>query len=114
RGIKRACEKSPSSRTEAGAAAWGRLNGVTVRLNLNGQPTSPFRVRGLPVEEVFAHYDNPGGIDDLDRAIDTNMRRRRLGDILKGLENLNDAVLAHHIRRGPGPASASGPTSVVD
>ncbi|MBL1086743.1 ATP/GTP-binding protein [Streptomyces actinomycinicus] len=83
-------------------------------LNLDGQPTSPFRVRGLPVEEVFAHYDNPGGIDDLDRAIDTNMRRRRLGDILKGLENLNDAVLAHHTGRGPGPASASGPTSVVD
>jgi hypothetical protein len=83
-------------------------------LTLDGQPTSPFRVRGLPVEEVFAHYDNPGGIRDLDRAIDANMRRRRLGDILTCLEQLNEVILAHHTRRGPVQASADDPTSVVD
>ncbi|MGW4784870.1 ATP/GTP-binding protein [Streptomyces sp. NPDC004230] len=90
-------------------------------LTLDGQPTSPFRVRGLPVEEVFAHYDNPDGIKDLGAAIDTNMRRRRLGDILTGLEELNDAVLDYHAQRPvqrqarrPAHHPTSGPTSVVD
>lgn len=83
-------------------------------LNLDGQPTSPFRVRGLPVEEVFARYDNPASVKDLDQAIDTNMRRQRLGDILEALEQLNDVVLAHHARRRPAQSSASDPTSVVD
>lgn len=83
-------------------------------LILDGEPTSPFRVRGLPVEEVFAHYDNPGGIKALDQAIDTNMRRRPLGDVLADLELLDTTVLAHHARRRPVPAAASDPTSLVD
>lgn len=83
-------------------------------LNLDGQPTAPFRVRGLPVEEVFAHYDNPGGIEDLDKAIDTNMSRRPVGEILAALEGLDAAILAHHTRRGPGPAAYGDPTSLVD
>ncbi|MGW0647286.1 ATP/GTP-binding protein [Streptomyces umbrinus] len=84
-------------------------------LNLDGQPTAPFRVRGLPVEEVFAHYDNPGGIPALDEAIDTNMRRRPVGEILAELEDLDQAVLDHHSARGPGAAGAySDPTSLAD
>ncbi|MGQ4465109.1 ATP/GTP-binding protein [Streptomyces violaceoruber] len=83
-------------------------------LTLDGEPTSPFRVRGLPVEEVFAHYNNAAGVKALDAAIDTNLQRRQLGDILDALERLNDVVLAHHTRRRPAQASASDPTSVVD
>ncbi|MFE5718541.1 type IV secretory system conjugative DNA transfer family protein [Streptomyces erythrochromogenes] len=83
-------------------------------VNLNGTRTTPFRVRGLPVDEVFAHYDNPAGVPDLDKAIDSNLNRRPLGDILADLEELDAAVLAHHTGRRPGGPSAGDPTSVID
>ncbi|MFD9053007.1 type IV secretory system conjugative DNA transfer family protein [Streptomyces zaomyceticus] len=83
-------------------------------VNLNGARTTPFRVRGLPVDEVFAHYDNPAGVPGLDRAIDGNLNRRPLGDILTDLEELDAAVLAHHTGRRHGGPSTSDPTSVID
>ncbi|WP_394426966.1 type IV secretory system conjugative DNA transfer family protein [Streptomyces sp. SGAir0957] len=70
-------------------------------IKLNGRPTKPFRVRGLPVEEVFAHYNNPDGIPDLDEAIDTNLSRRPVAEILADLENLDQTIREHHTgRRG--------------
>ncbi|WP_316782815.1 type IV secretory system conjugative DNA transfer family protein [Streptomyces sasae] len=83
-------------------------------LTLDGEPTSPFRVRGLPVEQIFARYNNPAGITALDKAIDTNMRRRRVGDILEALESLNATVLAHHTQHAHRPVTAAGTSSVVD
>ncbi|MFB7609995.1 ATP/GTP-binding protein [Streptomyces gardneri] len=83
-------------------------------VNLNGARTPPFRVRGLPVDEVFAHYDNPAGIAALDQAIDSNLNRRPLGDILADLEELDIVVLAHHTGRRAGGPSAGDPTSVTD
>ncbi|MFE2498798.1 ATP/GTP-binding protein [Streptomyces scopuliridis] len=83
-------------------------------INLNGTPTKPFRVRGLPVEELFAHYDNPAGVPDLDKTIDTNLRRRPLAAILADLEVLDAAVLAHHTGRRPGPGAADDPTTLLD
>lgn len=83
-------------------------------INLNGRPTRPFRVRGLPVEDLFAHYDNPEGIADLDRAIDTNLLRRPVADILTSLEDLDAALLAHHARRVPGKGPGGAPTTFVD
>ncbi|MEW1913813.1 ATP/GTP-binding protein [Kitasatospora sp. NPDC085895] len=66
-------------------------------INLDGRRTTPFRVRGLPVDQVFAHYDNPDGIADLDEAINANLSRRTVGAILTELEDLDDTVLAHHL-----------------
>ncbi|MDH6545823.1 ATP/GTP-binding protein [Streptomyces sp. SPB4] len=83
-------------------------------VNLNGTRTTPFRVRGLPVDEVFAHYNNPAGVPDLDQAIDNNLNRRPLGDILADLEELDAVVLAHHTGRRPGGPSSGDPTSVID
>ncbi|MER7111146.1 ATP/GTP-binding protein [Streptomyces sp. NPDC000229] len=83
-------------------------------INLNGTPTKPFRVRGLPVEELFAHYDNPAGVPGLDKAIDTNLRRRPVGEILTALEDLDAVVLAHHTGRRPGPVGADDPTTRID
>ncbi|MFE4540237.1 ATP/GTP-binding protein [Streptomyces scopuliridis] len=87
-------------------------------INLNGTPTKPFRVRGLPVEELFAHYDNPAGVPDLDKAIDTNLRRRPVAAILADLEDLDAAVLAHHTAhhtgRRLGPGAADDPTTLLD
>lgn len=82
-------------------------------INLNGTPTEPFRVRGLPVEEVFEHYNNPDGVPDLDQAIDTNLQRRPLGEILADLEDLDATVLAHHTGTRPGTASGD-PTTLID
>ncbi|UKL04186.1 ATP/GTP-binding protein [Streptomyces sp. NBU3104] len=83
-------------------------------INLNGRPTKPFRVRGLPVEDLFAHYDNPDGIADLDRAIDTNLLRRPVADILTSLEDLDATLLAHHAQRTPGSGTDGAPTTFVD
>ncbi|GFH75410.1 hypothetical protein Sgou_00800 [Streptomyces gougerotii] len=83
-------------------------------INLNGRPTKPFRVRGLPVEDLFAHYDNPDGIADLDRAIDTNLLRRPVADILTSLEDLDATLLAHHAQRTPGSGADGDPTTFVD
>ncbi|MFE9007400.1 ATP/GTP-binding protein [Streptomyces sp. NPDC007875] len=82
-------------------------------INLDGTPTTPFRVRGLPVEEIYAHYEHPDGIPELDAAIDTNLRRRPVGDILAELEVLDDEILAHFTGRQPPPASAGGPTTRI-
>ncbi|MDX3538844.1 ATP/GTP-binding protein [Streptomyces sp. MB09-01] len=83
-------------------------------VNLNGARTTPFRVRGLPVDEVFAHYKTPADVPALDQAIDNNLNRRPLGDILADLEELDAVVLAHHTGRRPGGPSAGDPTSVID
>lgn len=82
-------------------------------INLKGTPTKPFRVRGLPVEELFAHYDNPDGVPDLDKAIDTNLRRRPVGKILDALEELDGVVLAHHTG-GRGSNGTGDPTTFID
>ncbi|GAA1328698.1 hypothetical protein GCM10009647_066940 [Streptomyces sanglieri] len=82
-------------------------------INLHGTPTEPFRVRGLPVEEVFEHYNNPDGVPDLDQAIDTNLQRRPLGEILADLEDLDATVLAHHTGTRPGTATGD-PTTLID
>lgn len=59
---------------------------------LDGKPTKPFRVRGLPVEEIFTEYHNPEGMPALDQAIDTNIRRRPVTKILDALETLDDDI----------------------
>ncbi|MEV6726372.1 ATP/GTP-binding protein [Streptomyces xanthochromogenes] len=82
-------------------------------ITLNGRPTPPFRVRGLSVEEVFAHYNNPDGIPDLDEAIDSNLRRRPVSEILARLEVLDDEVLAHFTGRRP-QAAGIDPTTRLD
>lgn len=81
-------------------------------INLNGTPTKPFRVRGLPLEDLYAHYGNPVGVPGLDKAIDTNLQRRPIGEILAALENLDTAVLAHHTGHRTG--DAGDPTTVID
>ncbi|MFE4019271.1 ATP/GTP-binding protein [Streptomyces sp. NPDC059101] len=61
---------------------------------LNGKPTAPFRVRGLPIDEVFADYHNPDGLPALDQAITTNLRRRPVGEVLAALETLDADIRA--------------------
>ncbi|MEV4616794.1 ATP/GTP-binding protein [Kitasatospora sp. NPDC049258] len=83
-------------------------------INLDGRRSTPFRVRGLPVEDVFAHYDNPGGVPGLDRAIDTNLQRRRVADILAALEDLDTEILVHHLGLPADGGGAGDPTTRLD
>ncbi|MGW7433272.1 ATP/GTP-binding protein [Streptomyces sp. NPDC054861] len=83
-------------------------------VNLNGTRTTPFRVRGLPVDEIFEHYNNPAGVPALDRAIDSSLNRRPLSDVLADLEVLDSTVLTHHTGRRPGGPSTGDPTSLID
>ncbi|WP_329127285.1 ATP/GTP-binding protein [Streptomyces sp. NBC_01465] len=82
-------------------------------VTLDGVPTTPFRVRGLPVERIFAKYKNPAGIPDLDAAIDSNLRRRPVGEILTDLEELDELILAHHTGR-PAAGDSGDPTTLTD
>ncbi|WP_331740976.1 ATP/GTP-binding protein (plasmid) [Streptomyces sp. NBC_01023] len=83
-----------------------------VSINLDGAPSTPFRVRGLPVEEIFAHYNNPAGVPALDAAIDASMSRRPLAEILDELEDLDANILAHFT--GSQPGRAGDPTTLLD
>ncbi|MFI1502679.1 hypothetical protein [Streptomyces platensis] len=74
---------------------------------LDGRPTKPFRVRGLPVDEIFAKYHNPDGLPALRQAIDTNTRRRVVGEVLDALETLDDDIRALFTAR-PAPPAAGG------
>ena len=75
-------------------------------INLDGAPTTPFRVRGLPVEEIYADYHNPDGIRELDTAIDTNLNRHTVGEILAGLEDLDSTITAHFAGRSSTAAAS--------
>ncbi|MFJ5035645.1 ATP/GTP-binding protein [Streptomyces sp. NPDC088560] len=71
-------------------------------VQLHGKRTTPFRVEGVAVDDVFADYRNPEGLEALDKAIDANVQRRPVGDVLGGLDGLDDAILTHLNRRTPG------------
>jgi hypothetical protein len=71
-------------------------------VELHGKRTAPFRVEGVAVSDVLADYHNPDGLEALDKAIDTNVRRRPVRDILADLDALDDAILAHLNRRPSG------------
>jgi hypothetical protein len=68
--------------------------------------SDPFRVRGASVEEAYARYDNPDGADRLQEALNANLGRRPVGQILAELETLDERIyegVTAHLT----PASAS-------
>jgi hypothetical protein len=54
--------------------------------------SDPFRVRGAGVEDVYAPYDNPDGADQLQQALNRNLHRRPVGQILAELETLDERI----------------------
>ncbi|MET7714853.1 ATP/GTP-binding protein [Streptomyces sp. NPDC005407] len=83
-------------------------------VNLDGKRTTPFRVRGLPVDEIFADYENLAGVPELDAAIDTNLQRRPVREILSDLESQDTEILAHFTGRRHHRAISSDPTTLFD
>lgn len=112
---------SSGADTDEAAFVTRRLRGVTpetvemlpkyhyiASTQLHGQRTNAFRVQGVPVDQVFADYYNPGGLEEQQRAVDANLRRRRVREILADLEALDDAILDHLTRAPSSPSSSSG------
>ncbi|GAA2753384.1 ATP/GTP-binding protein [Kitasatospora cinereorecta] len=54
--------------------------------------SDPFRVRGASVEAAYALYDNPDGAGRLQEALNANLKRRPVGQILAELETLDDRI----------------------
>lgn len=61
----------------------------------NGQVTAPFKVRGALVEELFAGHYAPERLPDQRHAIDVNLGRRPIGEILADLETLEERIHDH-------------------
>ncbi|SEG85713.1 hypothetical protein SAMN05216223_116124 [Actinacidiphila yanglinensis] len=99
-----------------------------VTAQLHGRRTQPFRVAGVPIDQVLADYYDPAGLSDLDTAIDVTLRRRPVGEILADLEALDDRIadhLAGHTpastdtriaarRAGAAPSYPTGPDPMTD
>ncbi|MEW1892272.1 hypothetical protein [Streptomyces sp. NPDC085659] len=75
---------------------------------LNGERTDAFRVRGIAVHDALADYYRPDLMPALTEAVDRNLRRRPVGEILRVLDGddarlpgLDDAILAHLTGRAP-------------
>ncbi|UMP06672.1 type IV secretory system conjugative DNA transfer family protein [Amycolatopsis sp. EV170708-02-1] len=87
-----------------------------VTVTLGGQRTTPFKIRGLHVDDEFADHFHPEWNDDVDRCLDRNLTRRPIGEVLDELEDLDDRILvalrgnqpAPRSRRGRPPSRGSG------
>jgi len=64
-----------------------------VAVTLDGQVTTPFKVRGPVVTELFADQHHPERIRRQADIIDENLDRRRVRDILQDLETLDRRIL---------------------
>ncbi|GAA1923772.1 ATP/GTP-binding protein [Streptantibioticus ferralitis] len=78
-------------------------------VRLKGQASSPFKVRGVPIDQALADYYNPRGVPALEAAIDTNLERRSVAEIVDRLRTLDDDIAAHLAVRGRPGTSATGP-----
>ncbi len=66
-----------------------------VSTTLHGETTLPFKVRGALLEELFSEHHAPDRLPLQNKAIDANLRRRRIGDVLADLETLDERIHAH-------------------
>ncbi|MGW5355275.1 ATP/GTP-binding protein [Streptomyces sp. NPDC004031] len=83
-----------------------------VSAELGGQRTAPFRVSGVPIHDVLANYYDPAGVPALDAALDRNLRRRPIHEILAHAERLDERILdflAGHQPGSPAPGTGPGP-----
>ncbi|MFF6903725.1 type IV secretory system conjugative DNA transfer family protein [Streptomyces hydrogenans] len=80
---------------------------------LHGERTTPFRVSGVPLHQVFADYHHPELLPELETAVDANLRRRTVRSILRDLDGddtgrlpgLDERILAELSAPRPAPAT---------
>ncbi|MCK9871347.1 hypothetical protein MRI28_17170 [Nocardiopsis dassonvillei] len=74
---------------------------------IGGQVTPPFKVRGALVDELFAAQFAPERLPDQQHAIDANLARRTIGEVLSDLETLDERIHLH-LGVGSGGSHRSG------
>lgn len=62
---------------------------------INGSRSAPFRVRGVPVDEVYADYYDPDGVEGLRQQVDANLQRRTVREILQRQRTLEVDIRDH-------------------
>lgn len=118
------------ARTVAREFGQGILPGTVVELErfhhivtatLAGQRTTPFRLRGLHVDDEYAEHYHPEWAQAVDTALDDNLSRRPVGEILAELETLDERILralsdgpAYRSPRGPSRAATRGSGAGID
>jgi hypothetical protein len=102
-----------------------------VSVTMNGRTTEPFLVRGPQLGvDLFGEDHHPERIPVLDAAIDTNLRRRRIQDVTRELDQLDNRIKAYlgsapdlrsrrssstgeRSRRGTGQGTDLGPSTTL-
>lgn len=94
-------------RTIAALPKYTYLTSVTLGRNV----TPPFHVRGVAVDELWAHCHRPDAIADLDAAVDRTAERRPIRDTAAELDTLDGRILEHLQARGrpDGPSAGAPP-----
>ena len=77
---------------------------------LDGEPTSPFLVRGLSVEDLWGDV-RCDDVTAINTAVTANLQRRPVSDILSELDTLNDRIV-DYLDSNP-PATATSRTGGV-
>lgn len=80
---------------------------------VHGRRTAPFRVRGVPVHEVYADYYDPDGVPGLLRKVTATMGRRTVADVLEVQAGLDDAIVDHFSSRVSSPPPRPGGIRLV-
>ncbi|BBG20649.1 putative ATP/GTP-binding protein (plasmid) [Actinacidiphila reveromycinica] len=78
-----------------------------VTAQLHGRRSTPFRVSGVPIDQVMADYYDPAGLPDLESAIDLSLRRQPVHKILAHVEFLDEQISDYLATRAPQPAAAA-------
>ncbi|WP_232376795.1 type IV secretory system conjugative DNA transfer family protein [Amycolatopsis aidingensis] len=79
-----------------------------VTATLGGQRTTPFKIRGLHVEDEFAEHFHPEWEAEVDACLDKNLGRRPIGEVLDELEDLDGRILDTLRGNTPPPRSQRG------
>ncbi|MDI5975483.1 ATP-binding protein [Amycolatopsis magusensis] len=87
-----------------------------ITVTLQGQRTTPFKIRGLHVDDEFAEHFHPEWDTEVNQHLDRNLARRRIGDVLDELEDLDERIITAlqgdrqppQSRRGRPPSRSSG------
>lgn len=92
-------------KTITAIAKYSYLASVT----LGQQVTTPFLVRGITVDELWADHHHPDRVADLDAAIDATTRRRPVRDTIAELDTLDDRIAEHLRAHRPDGGAAPPP-----
>jgi hypothetical protein len=77
-----------------------------VTAQLHGRRTTPFRVAGVPIDQVLAGYYDPAGLPDLEAAIDLSLYRQPVHKILAHLDGLDEQITDYLATRDPAATAA--------